>query len=130
VILVDTSVWIDFFRGKETEKTTLLELALEKDRIVIGDVILLELYQGVKNKKEEAILDDLVSLLLYKNMLGKEIALKAAENYRYLQSKGITVRKTIDVVIGTFCIEEGIQLLHDDRDFAPMVDYLGLIEVA
>lgn len=126
MVLVDTSVWIDYFRGTETPRVFLLDGMLARDRIIIGDLIITELMQGFRYKKELAAISEIVNLLEYKDLVGREIAEKSAENYRYLRKKGATVRKTIDVIIGTFCIENEIYLLHDDRDFTPMEKHLGL----
>jgi predicted nucleic acid-binding protein len=126
MILVDTSVWIDYFSGKETQQVFLLDDLLKEDRIIIGDLILTELLQGFRYKRDLIAISEVVKLLEYRDLVGKEIAEKSAENYRYLRRKGATVRKTIDVIIGTFCIENGINLLHADRDFDPMEKHLGL----
>ncbi len=126
MVLVDTSVWIDYFRGTETPQVFLLDGMLARDRIIIGDLIITELMQGFRYKKELAAISEIVNLLEYRDLVGREIAEKSAENYRYLRKKGATVRKTFDVIIGTFCIENDIYLLHDDRDFTPMEKYLGL----
>lgn len=126
MVLVDTSVWIDYFRGTETPQVFLLDGILGRDRIIIGDLIITELMQGFRYKKELAAISEIVNLLEYKDLVGREIAEKSAENYMYLRKKGATVRKTIDVIIGTFCIENEIFLLHDDRDFTPMEKHLGL----
>jgi predicted nucleic acid-binding protein len=126
MVLVDTSVWIDYFRGKETQQVSMLDNLLDKDRIIIGDLIITELLQGFRYKRELAAISEVVELLEYRDLVGRKIAEKSAEYFRYLRKKGITVRKTIDVIIGTFCIENGIYLLHDDRDFTPMEKYLEL----
>lgn len=126
MVLVDTSVWIDYFRGTETGQVSLLDELLESDRILIGDLIITELMQGFRYKRELNAISEVVKLLEYRDLVGREIAEKSAENYRHLRGKDTTVRKTIDVIIGTFCIENGIYLLHDDRDFAPLEKYLGL----
>ncbi len=129
MILVDSSVWIDYFRGKATRQTELLEHYLTRERLATGDLILAEVFQGIQSKQELALVEEYFQLLLYFDMVGKKIALKAAENNRLLRQKGYTVRKTIDVLIGTFCIENSISLLHNDRDFEPMELMLGLSAV-
>ncbi len=126
MILVDTSVWIDYFLGKDNKHTMLLDTALNTERICIGDLIITELIQGFKTKSEISSAPKIISRLEYYDLAGKDIAFKAAENYRKLRQKGITIRKTIDIIIGTFCIENQIKLLHNDRDFDPFVKFLGL----
>lgn len=126
MVLVDTSVWIDYFAGKETQQVFLLDDLLKEDRIIIGDLILTELLRGFRYKLDLIAISEVIKLLEYKDLVGREIAEKSAENYRYLRRKGATVRKTIDVIIGTFCIENGTNLLHADRDFDPMEKHLGL----
>lgn len=126
MVLVDTSVWIDYFRGTETRQVSLLDDLLAKDRIIIGDLIITELMQGFRYQRELNAISEVVELLEYRDLVGREIAEKSAENYRYLRKRGATVRKTIDVIIGTFCIENGIYLLYDDRDFTQMESHLGL----
>ena len=126
MVLVDTSVWIDAFNGNKTWQVETLSDLLGKKRVILGDIILTEILEGIRNdndfEKTKTILNKFPCL----NLLGKEIAIKAARNYRLLRKKGITIRKTIDVIIGTFCIAEKIPLLHDDKDFDPMVEHLGL----
>ena len=126
MILVDSSVWIDYFNGRQTTQTDWLDAALGKTPIVIGDLILLEVLQGFQSEKDFRIARDLLLRIPFMPMGGKELALESAGNCRILRKKGVTVRKTIDVMIGTFCIHYRIPLLHDDRDFDPMVKYLGL----
>jgi len=126
MILVDSSVWIDYFNGKITLQTEWLHSALGNEFIVIGDLILAEVLQGFKkdndfNKAKEMLLN-----FPFMNMLGLELAIKSAENYRFLRKKGVTVRKTIDVLIGTFCIHHKISLLHDDQDFIPFIEHMKL----
>ncbi len=126
MIVVDSSVWIDFFNGKISDNTDFLDKLLGQERIIIGDLILTEVLQGFRKKKDFQVAKSLLDTLDFKPMLGKEVALKSAENYRLLRSKGVTVRKTIDVMIGTFCVINSYPLLHDDHDFDPMEDHLGL----
>jgi len=126
MILVDSSVWIDYFNGRKTAQTDWLDSALGKAPIVIGDLILTEILQGFQSDRDFKIARDLLSRIPFMPIGGKELALESAMNYRRLRTKGVTVRKTIDVMIGTFCIHNRIALLHDDRDFDPMVKYLGL----
>ena len=124
--MIDSSVWIDYFNGKDTRATKLLDTMLGVQPIAIGDLILTEVLQGFKNNKDFNQAKQLLSSLHFYNIGGKEIALKSAENYRILRKKGLTIRKTIDVFIGTFCIENDICLLHTDKDFEPLVEHLGL----
>jgi predicted nucleic acid-binding protein len=126
MILIDSSVWIDYFNGRKTAHTDWLDSALGKVPVVIGDLILTEVLQGFQNERDFKIARDLLLRIPFMPMGGKELALESAGNYRLLRKKGVTVRKTIDVMIGTFCIHHRIRLLHDDRDFDPMVKYLGL----
>jgi hypothetical protein len=126
MIVVDSSVWIDYFNGKKTTKTDWLDSALGNRLIVIGDLILSEVLQGFQNDYEFRTAKDLLLNFPFMEMVGKDIAIKSAINYRFLRRKGVTVRKTIDVIIGTFCIHQHFSLLHDDRDFDPIEKYLKL----
>lgn len=126
MIMVDTSVWIDYFNGVTSLKTDSLDNLLSKQIVKIGDLIYLEILQGVSNQKQSQQIKDLLKKLEKVEMLGFAIAEKAAENYNKLRIQGVTVRKSIDIVIGTYCIENSLLLLHNDRDFLPMEKYLGL----
>ena len=127
MILVDSSVWIDFFNGADTPQVTLLDNKLGDTPILVGDLILTEVLQGFKSNKDFEMAKQALERFELREMVGKDIALRSAENYRRLRKSGITVRKTIDVVIATFCIENNVALLHSDRDFDPMEDILGLM---
>ena len=127
MILVDSSVWIDFFNGADTPQVTLLDNKLGDTPILVGDLILTEVLQGFKSNKDFEMAKQALERFEFREMVGKDIALRSAENYRRLRKSGITVRKTIDVVIATFCIENNVALLHSDRDFDPMEDILGLM---
>ena len=129
MILVDSSVWIDYFNGQLTVQTDYLDQILGKELIVVGDIILLEVLQGFKSDRDFAIARKALEVFPLRNMLGREIALKSVNNYRLLRKKGITIRKTIDIVIGTFCIENNIKLLHSDKDFEPLSKFLHLKKV-
>ena len=129
MILVDSSVWIDYFNGQLTVQTDYLDQILGKELIVVGDIILLEVLQGFKSDRDFAIARKSLEVFPLRNMLGREIALKSVNNYRILRKRGITIRKTIDIVIGTFCIENNIKLLHSDKDFEPLSKYLHLKNV-
>lgn len=126
MIVVDTSVWIDYVNGVHTTQTDILDKELQESRVVTGDVIMVEFLQGFRDNKQFQTARMLMNSLEYYDFVGKEMAIKAAENFRLLRKKGITVRKTIDVLIATFCIEHGFELLHNDRDFEPMEAILGL----
>lgn len=126
MIVVDSSVWIDYFNGRITKQTNLLDSLLGREPIVIGDLILTEVLQGFREEGDFKKARELLDCLLFKPMLGREMAVKSAENYRHLRRKGITVAKTIDVMIATFCIENGLPLLHNDKDFEPMTRHLQL----
>ncbi|MBV8976180.1 MAG: PIN domain nuclease [Alphaproteobacteria bacterium] len=126
MILVDSSVWIAQLQGLTTPETVKLQEAAAREPLLIGDLILLEVLQGARN---EAHADRIVRGLrqfAVVPLLNADLAPKAVRNYRKLRELGITVRKTADLIIGTFCIEHGHSLLHDDRDFAPMQEHLGL----
>lgn len=126
MILVDSSVWIDYFNGLSTWQTDLLDDLLSNVPILIGDLILTEVLQGFRSDDDFEAAKTCLSIIPFREIGGYEIALRSAQNYRLLRKKGITVRKTIDVIIGTFCISEGITLLHNDSDFEPMVSHLSL----
>ncbi len=126
MILVDSSVWIDYFNGNKTPQTDWLDSSLGNTPIIMSDLILTEVLQGFQSEKDYKTASDLLLRIPFMPMLGKDIALESATSYRILRRKGITVRKTIDVMIGTFCIHYQLPLLHDDRDFDPMVKFLGL----
>jgi predicted nucleic acid-binding protein len=126
MIVVDTSAWIDYVNGVASPQTDLLDAELGNDRIITGDLIIAEFLQGFKKDTQYFKAKELMDSLQYYDFVGKEIALKAAENFRKLRKKGITVGKTIDVIIATFCIQYGYELLHNDKDFDAMEDVLGL----
>ena len=126
MIVADTSVWIDYANGVLSEQTDMLDRELGQNRIATGDLIIVEFLQGFCNEKQYQIAKNMMDSLEYHDFVGKEVAVKAAQNFRKLRKKGITVRKTIDVLIATFCIEYGFELLHNDRDFDPMESILGL----
>lgn len=126
MVLVDTSVWVDYFNGIESWQADHLDGLLGTDLVLIGDLILAELLQGFAKDADRNRARTLLSDLAYVDLVGRDVALSAAENYRKLRRRGLTVRKTIDVLIGTFCIVNGHELLHADRDFDPMEQYLGL----
>jgi len=126
MILVDSSVWIDYFNGEKTRETDWLDSALGNKAIIMGDLILAEVLQGFQSENDFRTAKDLLLDFPFMEMVGKTIAIKSAINYRFLRKKGVTVRKTIDVMIGTFCIHHNFSLLHDDSDFDPLEKYLKL----
>ena len=126
MIVVDTSVWIDYVNGVVSSQTDLLDKELGKSRIVTGDLIITEFLQGFRDDRHYFEAKRMMESLEYYDFVGKDIAIKASENFRILRKKGITIRKTIDVLIATFCIEHEFALLHNDRDFDPMEKILGL----
>ncbi len=126
MILVDSSVWIDYFNGVDNPHTAKLDSLLGVELIAIGDIILTEILQGFQNDKSFKTAKTVLLRLTIFDMLGQNNALAAAENYRYLRKKGITIRKTIDCMIATFCIQNSHQLLFCDKDFQPFVEYLSL----
>lgn len=126
MIVADTSVWIDYVRGIDAPHTNLLDYELDHSRIVTGDLIIAEFLQGFRKEEDYQKAKQIMESLEYHNFVGKDIALRAAQNYRKLRKSGTTVRKTIDVIIATFCIENDFDLLHNDRDFDPMERLLGL----
>lgn len=126
MILVDSSVWIDYFNGKKTTKTDWLDSALGNEPIIMGDLVLVEVLQGFQNDNDFKTAKELLLSFPFMEMMGQELAIESALNYRALRKNGVTVRKTIDVMIGTFCIHHQFSLLHDDRDFEPMEKHLKL----
>jgi predicted nucleic acid-binding protein len=117
VILVDSSVWIDYFKGRSTPQNGKLDQLLGAEDLAIGDLILVEVLQGFREDREFESARRLLLSLSLVDLCGPDIAIQAARNYRSLRSRGFTIRKTIDCVIATCCIERGYQLLHSDKDF-------------
>ncbi|MDQ6977697.1 MAG: PIN domain nuclease [Ghiorsea sp.] len=126
MILVDSSVWIDYFNGVLTHETNKLDEILGLEEVVIGDLILTEVLQGFRNDKDFKIAKDILTSLNVYEMLGTELALKSAYNFRRLRKQGITIRKTADVIIATYAIENRLPLLFSDKDFLPFVRLLDL----
>ena len=128
MIVPDSSVWIDYLNGNETQQTALLTrlLGSELYAVVTGDIILTEVLQGFRDDTEFQYARELLVGLRFEEMLGQKIALQSAQNNRLLRQRGITLRKTTNLIIGTFCIINGLTLLHSDQDFAPMIEHLGL----
>lgn len=126
MILVDSSVWIDYFRGTVTPQAEKLDSMLGEELIATGDLILTEVLQGFTTERDFNQARTLMTSLVVVDLGGQEIAVQAARNFRSLRALGVTVRKTIDTVIATRCIESGLALLYSDRDFDPFVEHLGL----
>lgn len=126
MILVDSSVWIDYFRGTATPQAEKLDSLLGSEPVVTGDLVLTEVLQGFASEHDFNLATKLLTSLVVVDLGGQDIAIQAAKNFRALRSLGITVRKTIDTVIATRCITNGLTLLYSDRDFDPFVQHLGL----
>ena len=126
MIIVDSSVWIDYFNGVPTWQTDLLDNYLSNVPIVIGDLILTEVLQGFRSNKDYKTAKTFLSALPFRQMGGYNVAIQSAQNYRRLRKAGVTVRKTIDIIIATYGIMEGLTLLHDDRGFDPMASHFSL----
>ena len=128
MIVVDSSVWIGTLRGIDSPAVRRFHAIVEEDdgRILIGDLILLELLQGARNEDHAARIERSLRQYPVAPMLDDALAVQAARYYRLLRARGITIRKTADMIIGTFCLSGGHALLHDDRDFDPMALHLGL----
>ena len=126
MVVVDSSVWIDYFTGNETPETNYLDSLLGQELIAIGDLVLAEVLQGFRADKDFSKARDLLLSLHVVNMLDTTIALKSAANFRSLRKMGLTVRKTVDSIIATYCIENRLPLLHADKDFQPFHQHLGL----
>lgn len=129
MILVDSSVWIDYFNGNKNSQTDFLDGALGKEIICTGDLIMTEVLQGFNADSDFLKAMGFFEDLHYFNLSGKDIAVLAAQNFRFLRKEGVTIRKTIDVLIATFCIHNEVLLLHKDKDFDPFVTFLGLRSV-
>ncbi len=126
MIVVDSSIWIDYFNGNISNKTDWLDESLGIEPIIMGDIILAEVLQGFQNEKDFKTAKKLLLEFPFMDMIGQELAIKSAMNYRVLRKNGITMRKTIDVMIGTFCIYNNFILLHNDKVFDPLEKHLKL----
>jgi hypothetical protein len=126
MVIVDTSAWIEYFRDGIPVVVQSVDQCLECELVGIGDLVYCEVVQGIKIRSELDQVTTLFQSLPHFEMVGFSMAEKAADNYRQLRSKGITVRKTIDVLIGTFCAEKKFELVHNDHDFTLMAKYIGL----
>lgn len=125
MILVDSSVWIDHFRGVVTEKVKMLR-ALDPNDVIVGDLVLLELLQGARDDRHAARMATELAYFETVSLCSPVLAVIASGNFRYLRTKGVTIRRTVDLVIATFCIENGYELLQQDRDFRPLSAHFGL----
>ena len=126
MIFVDSSVWVDYFNGKRSVETDCLDRLLGKEPVGLGDIVLIEVLQGFRRDRDYKIARDLLTALTVFTLGGQEMALRSADNFRLLRKKGITVRKTMDVLIATFCINQNLPLLHSDKDFNPFHQHLKL----
>jgi predicted nucleic acid-binding protein len=126
MIVIDSSVWISILRGTVTAQTEKFHAIPRLRDILLGDIVLLEILQGAQSDQHAANMQARMTKFRVVPMLSPNLAVKAATHYRWLRRYGITIRKTTDLMIGTYCIEHGHALLHADRDFQPMADYLGL----
>jgi predicted nucleic acid-binding protein len=126
VILVDTSVWIDYFNGIENKQTESLDRILSEQSVLVGDIILTEILQGFNNDKEFRLAKKALDPLDCVHLGGKALAIKATSNFRFLRSKGVTIRKTADMLIGSWCIVHEVELLHNDKDFDQIATQLPL----
>lgn len=126
MILVDSSVWIDYFRSADTPQAAVLDSIVGRRALAVGDLIVAEVLQGVRDDHQFQQVKRAFEAFAHVDLVGYDLAIKASENYRFLRAKGITVRKTIDTLIATRCIEDDLTLLHADSDFLPFHQHLGL----
>lgn len=129
MIVVDSGVWIDFLNGRKAPHVRRLVSALGTDDVALGDLMLCEVLQGLGSETEAREVEVLLRRFSIVSMVSEAIAIAAARNFRFLRSRGITLGKTIDLLIGTWCIENHSPLLHNDCDFRAMARHLGLIEL-
>lgn len=138
-VLIDSSVWIDHLRGVRTRETAIFETLLASldpavgrgdgeagADLLVGDLVLCEVLRGIPDPREHAAVNDVLLSFELVTIGGAELAIEAADHYRALRRLGVTVRKTIDLMIGTYCIAKDCALLHSDRDFDSMTRHLGL----
>ena len=128
MILVDSSVWIDFLNGRQTLQVTLLRSIFGVEQIGVGDLMLCEVLQALDTERAAEDVEALLRQFEVVSIGGDRLAVQAARNFRALRRRGVTIRKTIDLLIGTWCITNDVPLLHNDTDFRPMSRYLGLRE--
>jgi len=127
VILADTSIWIDFFNGKITTETNFLDNALAEGNVIIGDLIMLEILQGIRQDQDYKKTKKALETLEQFELFGNSMVFECANNFRKLRKKGLTIRKTAGLIIASFCIKNKIPLLFSDRDFMPFTEHLSLI---
>lgn len=126
MVIVDTSAWIEYFRDGDPSVAQRVDCCLDRHLVGIGDLVYCEIMQGIRSDRERNSVSSLLLALPLFNMVGFQIAEKSAANYRLLRTRGVTIYKTIDVLIATFCIDQGFSLVHFDRDFDVMAPHLGL----
>ncbi len=126
MIVIDTSVWIDYFNGVSTPQTRLLDDLLGERVLAVGDLILAELLQGFASEQDAKRALSLLDPLEFLEMAGRDVAIQSAAHYRRLRRRGVTVRKTMDMLIGTYCLMHDHEILHADRDFDVLAEHLGL----
>lgn len=127
MVLVDTSVWIDYFNGNPTVQTGQLDTLLSSTIVIVGDLVLAEVLQGFRTDRDYQLAKQLLQGLELISLCNVSYGIKSADNYRKLRKQGITVRKTIDCLIATYCIENNVPLLYSDKDFEPFVTHLNLL---
>lgn len=126
MILVHTTVWIDYFNGVQSWQVDALDSFLSEELVLIGDIILAEILQGFDKESDYKKAKEALDPFECMDLGGKKLAIKTADNFRYLRSKGVTIRKTVDMLIGTWCIESKVELLHNDKDFDQIALHLPL----
>jgi predicted nucleic acid-binding protein len=126
LILADTSVWVDFLRGRASPEALLLRSMLGRDPVIVGDLVLCEILMGVPDEQQAHRVERMMRENPIIELVDDDVAIEAAAHFRRLRAKGITVRKTIDLLIASFCLREDVPLLHRDRDFDAMETHLGL----
>lgn len=126
MVIVDTSAWVEYFKNGVPSVVAKVDRCLDRDLVGIGDLVYCEVMQGIRSSRQRSEVSSLFLSLPHFEMVGFHVAEKSAANYRLLRSKGVTVRKTIDVLIATFCAERGFQIVHHDSDFDLMAGHIGL----
>lgn len=126
MVVVDTSVWIDYFNGVECCQADRLDILLRGRSVLVGDIVLAEVLQGFRDEQHFELAKEMLDELPFQVFGSYEVAVEAANSFRYLRRKGITIRKTVDMIIGAYCVLSGAYLLHNDRDFDAMAKHLSL----
>ena len=129
MVLVDSSVWIDYFGATLNPKVNQLDIILDHQDVLVGDLVMAEVLQGIRSDREFHIVRQSFSILEQVSLIDPFLAVKCAQNYRILRQLGVTIRKTVDCVIATWCVEHQVPLLHSDKDFEPFEQHLGLVTV-